>query len=85
MFFRSGNEWWTMRAKVQQPMMKSQNMLKYIPTMETVSVEMVERIRAIRDHNNEMPDTFLNEMFKWALECKIFIIAKQRIVAQSSW
>ncbi|KAK2723019.1 hypothetical protein QYM36_003269, partial [Artemia franciscana] len=64
----NGEDWWTIRTKVQQPMMRPQNMLKYLPIMETVSVKMVERIREVRNHNNETPDTFLNEMFKWALE-----------------
>ncbi|XP_065571694.1 probable cytochrome P450 301a1, mitochondrial [Artemia franciscana] len=64
----NGEDWWTIRTKVQQPMMRPQNMLKYLSIMETVSVKMVERIREVRNHNNETPDTFLNEMFKWALE-----------------
>ncbi|KAK2719090.1 hypothetical protein QYM36_004800 [Artemia franciscana] len=64
----SGPEWWEIRSKVQQPMLKPQNIAMYLPAMESVSKEMVERIKVLRDENMETPEDFINEMYKWALE-----------------
>ena len=66
----SGPEWWEIRSKVQQPMLKPQNIAMYLPAMESVSKEMVERIKVLRDENMETPEDFINEMYKWALECE---------------
>lgn len=65
-----GESWWTIRSIAQQPMLKPKNFTNYLPVLGGIAEEFIERIRSIRQPNNEMKPDFINEMYRWALECK---------------
>ncbi|XP_069994046.1 1,25-dihydroxyvitamin D(3) 24-hydroxylase, mitochondrial-like [Penaeus vannamei] len=78
-FFRSdqtgilteqGEEWWRVRRLIQRHSMRPQMVLQYLPQMDRVAREFVVRIGELRDDLNELPDNFVEELFKWSLECK---------------
>ena len=89
----SGESWWNLRSKAQQPFLKTNNVLGYMPVLGQIAEEFIERystfrislhnqqtnrckmlcadrIRRIRPENNEMGSDFLNEFYRWALECE---------------
>ncbi|XP_076380700.1 putative cytochrome P450 301a1, mitochondrial isoform X3 [Megalopta genalis] len=74
-----GEDWYNFRSKVQQVMLQPRTARMYISSIEEASLAFLQRISAIRDENNEVPDDFLNEVHKWSLECEqkaIFPIAR---------
>jgi len=64
----NGQDWWKNRKVAQQVVLKAKSFNKYIPLVDQVSSEFVERIRLIRPENNEMNDDFLQELYRWSLE-----------------
>ena len=66
----NGQDWWSIRSKAQQPLLRNWNAEYYLPVLGNIAGELIERIRLIRQENNEMKPDFINEMYKWALECK---------------
>ncbi|CAG0914444.1 unnamed protein product [Notodromas monacha] len=64
----NGEDWYRMRAKYQQRMMKPKSALKYLDVMQSVASDFIDRIRLIRDANNEAPEDFQNDLYRWALE-----------------
>lgn len=68
-----GQEWQEFRTAVNQVMMKPQNTKQYVEPIDRVSQEFVDRIRAMRDGNNELPDQFFDEISKWALESITYV------------
>ncbi|XP_033343108.2 putative cytochrome P450 301a1, mitochondrial isoform X2 [Megalopta genalis] len=63
-----GEDWYNFRSKVQQVMLQPRTARMYISSIEEASLAFLQRISAIRDENNEVPDDFLNEVHKWSLE-----------------
>jgi cytochrome P450 family 49 subfamily A len=64
-----GEDWKQFRSKVQQPMLRPKSTLGYTAVLEEVAQEFVDvRIRQLRDGKNEMPEDFLQELYRWALE-----------------
>lgn len=59
--------------------MQPKTVKSYVPTVQTIADEMVERIRLIRDENLEVPADFSNELNKWALESISYIALDQRL------
>ena len=51
----------------------------YIPSIQQIADEFVEKIRRIRDENLEVPADFSNEMKKWTLESISYIALDQRL------
>ena len=52
-------------------LLKTQNANNYMPALGQITDEFVQRIRTIRrPHDQEMPADFLNEMYRWTLECE---------------
>lgn len=66
----NGEEWWKIRSMSQQPFLKNKNVFHYAPVLGQIADEFIDRMRLIRSENKEMPHDFLNEMYRWALECK---------------
>lgn len=60
-------------------MMQPKTVKLYIQPVERISDEFIERIKAIRDENSEMPADFQNELNKWALESISYIAVNQRL------
>ncbi|XP_076646794.1 putative cytochrome P450 301a1, mitochondrial [Halictus rubicundus] len=63
-----GEDWYNFRSKVQQVMLQPRTARMYISSIEEASLAFLQRISAIRDANDEVPDDFLNEIHKWSLE-----------------
>ncbi|KAK9497405.1 hypothetical protein O3M35_004117 [Rhynocoris fuscipes] len=63
-----GKMWEEFRAKVQHIMLQPKTSKFYVKPIELIADEFVERIRQIRNHKNQVPDDFFNEIQKWALE-----------------
>ncbi|XP_076231363.1 putative cytochrome P450 49a1 [Calliopsis andreniformis] len=63
-----GENWYNFRSKVQQVMLQPRTARMYIGAIEETSLAFLQRIANIRDQKDEVPDDFLNEIHKWALE-----------------
>ncbi|KAL7293767.1 hypothetical protein TKK_0012830 [Trichogramma kaykai] len=64
-----GEQWREFRTRVQKPVLQPQTVKKYITPIELVTNDFISRIENIKDHNDEVPADFDNEIHKWALEC----------------
>lgn len=52
-------------------MMELKAVKAQISQINEVNIEFVEKIRALRDPKTlELPNNFMNELYKWSLECK---------------
>lgn len=60
-------------------MMQPKTVKSYVPVVESIADEFVERIRQIRDKNLEVPGDFANETNKWSLESISSIALDQRL------
>lgn len=60
-------------------MMQPKTVKSYVPTVQTIADEFVQRIRSIRDDRVEVPADFSNELNKWALESISYIALDQRL------
>lgn len=49
--------------------LKPKNIENYLSVLGQISDEFIDRIRLIRQENDEMKPDFINEMYRWALEC----------------
>lgn len=67
-----GEPWWKLRSKAQQPLMKTKNVLNYLSDMGSIADEFIERIRLIRQPDNEMKPDFIFQIYRWTLECNMF-------------
>ncbi|XP_011299700.1 probable cytochrome P450 49a1 isoform X2 [Fopius arisanus] len=63
-----GEGWYQFRTKVQQVMLQPRIANMYIGNIEEASIAFLKRIRMIKDYKDEVPDDFINEINKWALE-----------------
>ncbi|XP_042881564.1 probable cytochrome P450 301a1, mitochondrial isoform X2 [Penaeus japonicus] len=75
----NGDEWWRVRSKVQTPMMKPKLVGTYLQQMDQVSIEFTDRIAQLQADHGEMPDNFLFEMNKWALESVGLVALNRRL------
>merc|ERR1719259_1096358 len=64
-----GEEWWRLRSRVQSPLMRPRNVAKYLPQVDRATVLFLEQMHELRDTNGKLPENFLNELYRWALEC----------------
>lgn len=74
-----GAVWQDTRTKVNPVMMQPKTVKSYVPTVQTIADEFVERIRKLRDEKLEVPADFSNELNKWALESISYIALDQRL------
>lgn len=63
-----GEEWYNFRSKVNGVLMQPKIIKLYVPKIDEVAKDFVKKIRAIRDGNNEMPDTFMENLNDWGFE-----------------
>ncbi|KAK2581868.1 hypothetical protein KPH14_002331 [Odynerus spinipes] len=63
-----GESWYNFRSKVQQVMLQPRTARMYVGAIEESSRAFLQRIKIIRDSNDEVPDNFMNELHKWSLE-----------------
>lgn len=72
-------EWKRVRTRVQTPMMKPKNVSSYLPRMDEVTLEFLERIATFQKENGEMPKHFQQELYKWALESVSLVALNLRL------
>lgn len=66
-----GKVWRDVRSKVNPHMMQPQTVTAHITQISEVTIEFIEKIRTLRDPKTlELPNNFMNELYKWSLECK---------------
>ncbi|XP_030558874.1 probable cytochrome P450 49a1 [Drosophila novamexicana] len=63
-----GPKWEAFRQEVQQILLQPQTAKKYIPPLNDIASEFMVRIDEMRNEQQELPDNFLHELYKWALE-----------------
>ncbi|XP_019874439.1 probable cytochrome P450 49a1 [Aethina tumida] len=63
-----GENWQSFRSKVNQIMLQPRIAKMYIKAIESTSQELVNRIRKIKNKDQEVSGDFLNEVHKWSLE-----------------
>ncbi|KAH8340065.1 hypothetical protein KR067_007655 [Drosophila pandora] len=63
-----GPKWEAFRQEVQHILLQPQTAKKYIPPLNEIASEFMGRIELMRNEKDELPDNFLHELYKWALE-----------------
>lgn len=74
-----GEAWGKLRSKVNPVMLQPKSVKSYIPQVDEIAREFVERTQLSRDKNNEVPASFGHELNKWALESIGLIALDQRL------
>ncbi|KAK8744757.1 hypothetical protein OTU49_000599, partial [Cherax quadricarinatus] len=64
----NGEEWWRVRSRVQPLMMRIKEVVAYLPVMDQITLDFMDRIASLQSQFGEMPSDFQNELYKWALE-----------------
>ncbi|KAK5643038.1 hypothetical protein RI129_009205 [Pyrocoelia pectoralis] len=63
-----GPKWDEFRKQVQQIVLPPSTAKKFIQPLNVIAGEFLERMEESLDDNKELPDNFLYEIYKWALE-----------------
>lgn len=79
LFGDQGEQWLKMRLATNPIMMKPQIVRSYVDPIDQVAREFIDKIKLMRDANDEMPDEFGNELCQWALETICLIALDQRL------
>ncbi|XP_069184320.1 probable cytochrome P450 49a1 [Procambarus clarkii] len=74
-----GEDWWRVRRLVQVHSMRPKNVAYYLPQVDHVAQEFVARSAGQRDHKNELPGDYVEELLKWALESLGLVALNKRI------
>lgn len=74
-----GEPWAKMRSIVSPIMLKPATVNAYIPVVDEIAIEFCDRIKTLRDKQNELPANFLYELNKWSLESIASIALDQRL------
>lgn len=69
----NGEEWWRVRSRVQAPLMKPKNVAMYLPKVDEATLKLMDRIDELQTETGQTDDQFLQELYKWALECVGFV------------
>lgn len=72
-----GKTWHELRTVINPVLMPLKVAKSYVPAVDAVARDFLQRVDRMRDANDEMPATFANEMSLWALE-SIGVIALDR-------
>nr|UZE89892.1 cytochrome P450 CYP12AS1 [Chrysoperla zastrowi sillemi] len=76
-----GDDWWDMRSKVNPVMMKTQSIRRYTKTVSSIADDLIKKIDILLSESDksELPDDFLNELFRWSLETVCAIALDTRL------
>lgn len=74
-----GEAWAKMRFKVNPVMLQPKTVKSYVPEVDAVAKDFLKLVKASRDAKNEVPDTFAQDLNKWALESIGVIALDQRL------
>ncbi|KAE8739041.1 Cytochrome P450 [Frankliniella occidentalis] len=72
-------EWQDFRTSVNQVMMQPRHTVRYVEPVDKMSQEFIDRIKAVRYANGQMPPDFANELGTWTLESVCYIALDTRI------
>jgi len=73
-------EWRQFRSKVQQPMLRPKSTHGYIPVLERIAEDfLAAKVIALRDSGGMVPEDFLQELYKWALESVAVLALNTRL------
>ncbi|XP_045623411.1 probable cytochrome P450 49a1 [Procambarus clarkii] len=78
-FTEHGEKWWRVRKRAQVHSLKPRTVAHYLPQVDQVAQEFVARSAGQRDHKNELPGDFVQELFKWALESLCLVALNKRV------
>ena len=68
--FRSGEEWRSLRMRVQPPFLRPKVTNQYVPAQDHVATDFVT---SLRTSGNLTPEEQKDLIFRYVLECKLFI------------
>lgn len=74
-----GEEWFNFRSIVNKILMQPRTAELYVQSMDAVANNFLDNIRYFINKNSEMPESFQNEIYKWALESMGVIAYNKRI------
>ncbi|XP_066297980.1 1,25-dihydroxyvitamin D(3) 24-hydroxylase, mitochondrial-like [Branchiostoma lanceolatum] len=79
-FLSNGKEWQKNRSIMARPMLRPKHVSAYVSNLDTVSADMIERLRVLqaRADGIEVPDLG-EELFKWALESICSVLFNERM------
>ena len=66
----NGEEWYRLRSGVQRLMLDLQSVGTFLPLINPVADDFVQRVLKIRDPETGVVESLQNELAKWNLECK---------------
>ena len=66
----NGEEWYRLRSGVQRLMLDLQSVGTFLPLINPVADDFVQRILQIRDADTGAVESLDNEIAKWNLECE---------------
>jgi len=70
MWRSNGEEWYRLRSGVQRLILDLRSVATFLPLINPVADDFVQRIREIRDRDTGIVESLYNEIAKWNLECK---------------
>ncbi|XP_047737788.1 probable cytochrome P450 49a1 [Hyalella azteca] len=73
----NGDEWWRLRSRVQVPLLRPKNVAMYLPAVDGATNKFLDRIDLLQAETGQVPSDFMQEIYKWALEC-IGLVALNR-------
>ncbi|CAG9860317.1 unnamed protein product [Phyllotreta striolata] len=74
-----GPKWEAFRKQVQQFLLPPITAKKYIEPLDGISMDFLNRMEDMLDENRELPDNFLSEIYKWALESVARVSLNKRL------
>lgn len=74
-----GEDWYKMRMLSNPVMLKPKTVMSYVPSVDEISREFIEKIRTLRDANGEMPENFNKEISYWTIELIGCVALDQRL------
>lgn len=84
MFADHGDAWFQMRTICNPVMLQPNTIKSFIPLVDEISLEFIERIKRIQDSNGEMPSNFKHEIENWGFEAVMPIAIGTRLNAMNS-
>eukprot|EP00795_Rhopilema_esculentum_P015013 gene15013-6172_t len=82
-FFLNGEKWHKHKSLMSKKMLRPLEVNQYIPRINCIASEMVERISKVRDSNTFEVDEIDMELFKWSFETVADFLFDRRFYALS--
>ncbi|XP_026271774.2 probable cytochrome P450 49a1 [Frankliniella occidentalis] len=63
-----GEMWKSFRSRVNKVMLAADAAKNFTAELDAVATDFIARLGTMRDEKNELPDDFINELYRWSLE-----------------